>query len=159
MDLLNYFHHARELPMELVELSTKVGNAASKVYHELGPYLSPSIYRSCMILELRSMGLRVHSQVFVPVFYRGKRVKGEHFEIDLLVENELIAKIFTMEKILEFHTRQMRMYLHAARKPLGLLINFGERLVVTAFEGTSALNPSPSRWTETAKTKLCASAS
>jgi GxxExxY protein len=142
--------------MELTELSSKVGNAASKVYNELGPFLSPSIYRSCMMMELRSMGTRVQSQVLVPVFYRGKRVKGEEFEIDLLVENELIVEILTMEKVLEFHKRQLLMYLQAARKPFGLLINFGERLLMTAFEGSSALNPWPSHWTEAAKAKLCA---
>ena len=144
--------------MELNELSEKVGNAASKVYNELGPFLSPSIYRSCMTIELRSMGVRVQPQVFVPVFYRGKRVKGEEFEIDLLVGNELIVKILTMERVLEFQKRQMLMYLQAARKPLGLLVNFGERLLMTAFEGSSALNPSPCQWTEAAKVKLCAAA-
>ena len=144
--------------MELNELSAKVGNAASKVYNELGPFLSPSIYRSCMTMELRNMGVRVQPQVSVPVFYRGKRVKGEEFEIDLLVANELIVKILTMEKVLEFHKRQMLMYLQAARKPLGLLINFGERLLMTAFEGSSALNPSPSQWAEAAKAKFRAAA-
>jgi GxxExxY protein len=144
--------------MQLNELSAKVGNAASKVYNELGPFLSPSIYRSCMTMELRSMGVRVQPQVFVPVFYRGKRVKGEEFEIDLLVGNELIVKILTMERVLEFQKRQMLMYLQAARKPLGLLVNFGERLLMTAFEGNSALNPSPSQWAEAAKAKFCAAA-
>lgn len=144
--------------MELNELSTKVGNAATKVYNELGPFLIPSIYRSCMRMELRSMGVQAQSQVFVPVFYRGKRVKGEEFEIDLLVANELIVKILTMEKVHEFHKRQMLMYLQGARKPLGLLVNFGERLLMTAFEGSSALNPSPSQWAKAAKAKFCAAA-
>jgi len=139
--------------MELNELSGKVGNAATKVYNELGPFLSPSIYRSCMMMELRSMSIRVQSQVLVPVFYRGKRVKGEEFEIDLLVEDGLIVEILALERVLEFHRRQMLMYLQAARKPLGLLINFGERLLTTAFEGSSALNPSPSQWTEAAQAK------
>jgi GxxExxY protein len=144
--------------MELNELSAKVGNAASKVYNELGPFLSASIYRSCMMMELRSVGVRVQSQVFVPVLYRGKKVKGEEFEIDLLVEDELIVEILTVERVLEFQKRQMLMYLQAATKPLGLLINFGERLLMTAFEGSSALNPSPSQWAEAAKAKFCAAA-
>ena len=88
-----------------------------------------------MIMELRSMGIRVQSQVPVSVFYRGKRVKGEEFEIDLLVENGLIVQILALERVLEFHKRQMLMYLQVARKPLGLLINFGERVLMTAFEG------------------------
>ena len=102
------------------------------------------------------MGVQAQSQVFVPVFYRGKRVKGEEFEIDLLAENELIVEILALERVLEFHKRQLLMYLQAARKPLGLLINFGERLITTAFEGSAALNPSPSQWAEAAKAKFCA---
>jgi GxxExxY protein len=142
--------------MKLDELSGKVGIAASTVYNELGPFLSPSIYRSCMMMELRSMGIRVQSQVFVPVFYRGKRVKGEEFEIDLLVRNELIVEILTVERVLEFHKRQLLMYLEVARKPSGLLINFGERLVMTAFEGSLTSNPLLSHWAEAAKSKHCA---
>jgi GxxExxY protein len=154
MQLVDPPHDILEMVMELNEISTKVGNAASKVYNELGPFLSTSIYRSCMTMERRSMGVRVQPQVFVPVFYRGKRVKGEEFEVDLLVGKELIVKILTMERVLEFQKRQMLMYLQAARKPLGLLVNFGERLLMTAFEGSSALNPSPSKWAEEAKAKL-----
>jgi GxxExxY protein len=78
-------------------------------------------------------------------------VKGEEFEIDLLVENELIVEVLALERVLEFHKRQMLMYLQVARKPLGLLINFGERVLVTAFEGTSISNPSPSQWAQGAK--------
>jgi GxxExxY protein len=139
--------------MDLNELSSRVGNAASKVHKELGPFLSLSIYRSCVMMELQSMGIQVQSQVSLPVFYRGKKVKGEEFEIDLLVENELIVQILALERVLEFHKRQILMYLQVARKPLGLLINFGERVLVTSFESSSALNPSPSQWTEAAKAK------
>jgi len=137
--------------MDPSELSSRVGNAAIKVHKELGPFLNPSIYRSCMVMELRGMGIRVQSQVSLPVFYRGKKVKGEEFEIDLLVENELLVQILALERVLEFHKRQILMYLQVARKPLGLLINFGERVLVTSFEGSLALNPSPSQWTEAAK--------
>jgi len=94
------------------------------------------------------MCIRVRSQVSVPVFYRGKRVKGEEFVIDLLVENRLIVEILALERVLEFHERRMLMYLQVARRPLGLLINFGERVLMTAFERSAPLNPSPSQWGE-----------
>jgi GxxExxY protein len=97
------------------------------------------------MIELRSMGIRVQSQVSIPVFYRGKKVKGEEFEIDLLVENELIVQIVVLERVLEFHRRQMLLYLQVARKPMGLLINFEERVFITAFEGASPLHASPSQ--------------
>jgi len=94
------------------------------------------------------MCIRVQSQVSVPVFYRGKRVKGEEFVIDLLVENRLIVEILALERVLEFHERRMLMYLQVARRPLGLLINFGERVLMTAFESSAPLNPPPSQWGE-----------
>ena len=139
--------------MDLNELSTKVGNAASKVHKELGPFLIPSIYRSCMMIELQGMGIRVQSQVSIPVFYRGKKVKGEKFEIDLLVANELVVEILALERIPEFHSRRMLMYLQIAEKPLGMLINFGERLLMTAFDGSPALYPFSSEWAAVAKAK------
>jgi len=139
--------------MDLNQLSTEVGNAASKVHKELGPFLIPSIYRSCMIIELQGMGIRVQSQVSIPVFYRGKKVKGEKFEIHLLVENELVVEILSLEKIPEFYNRRMLMYLQIAEKPLGMLINFGERVLMTAFDGSPGLYPFSSEWAEAAKTK------
>lgn len=139
--------------MDLNELSTEVGNAASKVHKELGPFLIPSIYRSCMMIELQGMGMRAQSHLPIPVFYRGKKVKGEEFEIDLLVENELVVQILSLERVPEFHSRQMLMYLQIAKKPLGLLINFGEKLLVTAFDGSPALYPFSSEWADVAKVK------
>ncbi len=115
--------------MDFTELSSRVGNAASKVHKELGPFLSPSIYRSCMMMELRSMHIRVQPQVPIPVFCRGKKVKGEEFVIDLLVGNGLIVEILALERVLEFHERRMLIYLQIAIKPIGLLINFGERVL------------------------------
>jgi len=139
--------------MDLNELSTEVGNAASKVHKELGPFLIPSIYRSCMMIELQGMGIRVQSHVSIPVFYRGKKVKGEEFEIDLLVENELVVEILALERVPEFHKRRILMYLQIAGKPLGLLINFGDRLLMTVFDGSPALYPSSSQWAELTKAK------
>ena len=140
--------------MDLNEVSTEVGNAASKVHKELGPFLIPSIYQSCVMIELQGMGMRVQSHVPIPVFYRGKKLKGEEFEIDLLVENELVVQTLSLERVPEFHIRRILMYLQIAKKPLGLLINFGERLLMTAFDGSPTLYPFSSEWAEVAKTKF-----
>ncbi len=75
------------------------------------------------------MHIRVQPQVPIPVFCRGKKVKGEEFVIDLLVGNGLIVEILALERVLEFHERRMLIYLQIAIKPIGLLINFGERVL------------------------------
>jgi hypothetical protein len=55
--------------------------------------------------------------------------------IDLLVEEEVVVELCAVEKLQDFHTRKIFTKLKLAGKPLGALINFGERLSVTAFPG------------------------
>ena len=45
--------------MELNQLSSQIIKAAINVHKELGPGLLESVYQSCIIIELRSMGIKV----------------------------------------------------------------------------------------------------
>jgi GxxExxY protein len=45
--------------MELNRLSSQIIKAAITVHKELGPGLLESVYQSCMVIELRDMGIRV----------------------------------------------------------------------------------------------------
>jgi GxxExxY protein len=116
--------------MGLNDLSSSVINAAIAVHKELGPGLLESVYQACMILELNNKGLRVESEVQVPVIYQGILVNGEGFRLDLLVEDSLVVELKSVEKVQAVHKKQLLTYLRLARKPLGLLINFNEELLV-----------------------------
>ncbi|MBT8763388.1 GxxExxY protein [Desulfohalobiaceae bacterium Ax17] len=52
------------------ELTSTIINAAIAVHNELGPGLLESVYRKCLQMELKSRGLRVKSEVVIPVYYR-----------------------------------------------------------------------------------------
>ena len=116
--------------MLLNELSSEIINAAIAVHKELGPGLLESVYLSCMILELLHRKLKVESEVPVPVFYRGVQVNDEGFRLDLLVEDAIVIELKSVEKIQAVHKKQLLTYLRLAKKPLGLLINFNETLLV-----------------------------
>ena len=116
--------------MVLNELSSEIINAAIAVHKELGPGLLESVYHSCMILELLRRKLKVESEVPVPVFYRGVQVNDEGFRIDLLVEDAIVIELKSVEKIQAVHKKQLLTYLRLAKKPLGLLINFNETILV-----------------------------
>ncbi len=60
-------------------------DCAFEVHKELGPGLLESIYEECLCEELISKGLKVESQVLLPVFYKGKKLE-KSFRIDILVE-------------------------------------------------------------------------
>ena len=133
--------------MKLNELSSKIIRAAINVHKELGPGLLESVYQSCMLIELREMGLTVKSEVPLPVYYRGKKVAGEEFRLDLLVEETVIVELKSVERVQDVHKKQLLTYLKLSRKPLGLLINFNESLLK---KGITRIVNGPSGQTELA---------
>ena len=115
--------------MELNQLSSQIIKAAINVHKELGPGLLESVYQSCMVIELRIMGMKVQSEVSLPIFYREQRVHEEGFRLDLLVEDTIILELKSVDKVQDVHKKQLLTYLRLANKPLGLLINFNEGLL------------------------------
>jgi GxxExxY protein len=117
--------------MNLNELSSKIINSAINVHKELGPGLLESVYQSCMVIELQNSGIRVESEISLPVYYQGSKVNEEGFRLDLLVENTIIVELKSVEKVQPVHKKQLLTYLRLAKKPLGLLINFNEVQLVS----------------------------
>ena len=54
--------------MQLNYLSSKIIQAAISVHKELGPGLLEAVYQVCMVIELKSMELKVQSEVSLPKF-------------------------------------------------------------------------------------------
>lgn len=110
---------------EMYQLMYEVRGAAMEVYNYSGPGLLESIYEKAMIQELNSRGLSVKSQVPINVNYKGVEIDAD-FRIDLLVEDELIVELKSVEEIKSIYYKQLRTYLKLLDKNEGLLINFGE---------------------------------
>jgi GxxExxY protein len=115
--------------MELNQLSSQIIKAAIVVHKELGPGLLESVYHSCMLIELEDMGVKAQSEVMFPVFYRGQKIDGQGFRLDLLVEDIIIVELKSVQNVEAVHKKQLLTYLRLAKKPLGLLINFNESLL------------------------------
>lgn len=58
-------------------------------YHGLGPGLLESVYEACLAHELAEDGLKVETQVILPVTYKNLTVM-RGLKLDVLVENEII---------------------------------------------------------------------
>lgn len=50
---------------------------------------------------------------------------GEGFRADLFVESQLIIEIKSTDRLAPVHGRQLLTYLRLAKRPVGLLMNFG----------------------------------
>ncbi len=115
--------------MDLNEVTSQIIGGAVAVHRELGPGLLESVYHSCLLIELRERGLRVDSEVCLPLRYRGRVIDDKGLRIDLLVEDTVVVELKSVEKILPLHCKQLLTYLRLACKPLGLLVNFNETLL------------------------------
>ena len=82
-----------------------------------------SVYQRCMVIELENMGLRVQSEVPMPIVFRGQKVRDDGFRIDLLVEDTLIVELKSKETEANVDKKQLLTYLRIKRKQLGLLID------------------------------------
>lgn len=128
------------------KLTSKVIECAIKVHRALGPGLLESAYRECLYYELTSNSLKVEKEKPMPIIY--EEVKLDHgYRLDLLVENELVIELKTVECFTDVHFAQLLTYLRFGNYPLGLLLNFHVTLLKHGIKrviNTSRTSVSPS---------------
>jgi len=109
--------------MNLNDLTYKIRGAIFTVFNELGPGLLESVYEAVLTRELLSIGLNTHTQVALPVIYKDIKL-DIGFRIDILVENQVIIEIKSVETLHDVHKKQLLTYLKLSDKKLGILVNF-----------------------------------
>jgi len=109
---------------ELNGLSKKVIDAAFRVHTALGPGLLESAYTACLVHELRKGCCEIRTEVSVPVVFDGIKLADVGYRIDILVANELVIEVKSLETINRVHLMQLVSYLKLSDRRLGLLINF-----------------------------------
>ncbi|NJD51404.1 MAG: GxxExxY protein [Candidatus Methanoperedens sp.] len=114
--------------MELNEISEKIIGAAIQVHRTLGPGLLESTYEACLKYELEKRGLKVLSQVGLPVIYDGIKI-DLGYRLDLLIEDAVIIELKAVTTVTPLHEAQLLSYLKLSGKHLGLLINFNVTLL------------------------------
>lgn len=115
---------------KLESLSKAVIGASIRVHQELGPGLLESVYQRCLVIELKSMGIRVEAEVPLTVEYRGQVIEDMGCRLDLMVEGCLIIELKSVEVVKPVHKKQLLTYLKLTGCRLGLLINFNESLLM-----------------------------
>ena len=114
--------------MEINALSGEVIGAAIEVHRLLGPGLLESAYELALERELVLRSMSVERQKAVPLEYKGIAL-GDGFRLDLLVNDQLVVEIKSVESLMLIHEAQLLTYLRLADKRLGLLINFNEKVI------------------------------
>jgi GxxExxY protein len=114
---------------EVLEQLAKVAvNAAFRVHTELGPGLLESVYEVCLMHEFKKAGLKAERQLPVPVIYDGILLDAA-LRFDILVADQLVLEIKSVEQLAPLHTAQLMTYLKLTKRRLGLLMNFNVPLI------------------------------
>ncbi|MEA3347440.1 MAG: GxxExxY protein [Pseudomonadota bacterium] len=115
--------------MERDPFTKRVIGCAIEVHRTLGPGLLESTYQQCLACELGHNEIPFRLEYPIPVEYKGVRLDCG-YRIDVLVDNQLILELKSVEKIKSIHKAQLLSYMKLARIETGLLINFNvQRLI------------------------------
>jgi GxxExxY protein len=99
----------------------------------MGPGLLESIYVWCLVYELQTRGIKTLTEVPIPVIFKGV-VLSKYFRIDVLVEDEIIMEIKSVEILLPVHIAQIISHLKLTDKRLGFLVNFNVPVLKDGFK-------------------------
>jgi GxxExxY protein len=111
------------------EISRIIVDAAIEVHRELGgPGLIEDVYEEALEEELRLRGVQVERQLPVPIVYKG-RVLRRPLRLDMMVEKLVLIDNKAVTGWNVVFEAQMLTYLRLTGLRLGLVINFGERLL------------------------------
>lgn len=120
-------------PMTENEITYEIRGAVYDVYKELGPGLLESVYEEALCFELEQRGLTVERQVQVPIKYKGNVLKTE-LRLDLIVENQVIVELKSVEEMKKVFSKQLLTYLRLMNKKVGLLVNFKTDDILTSIK-------------------------
>jgi GxxExxY protein len=108
----------------LEALAKTVVDCGFKVHDRMGPGLLESAYEMILFEALKRRGLRVERQIPISIEVDDIRII-DAFRADILVEDQLLIELKSVENIAPVHLKQVQTYLRLMGLPLGLLMNFG----------------------------------
>ena len=117
----------------LNKITETIIGAAIDVHRALGPGLLESAYEACMVYDLIQVGMKVEQQKPLPVVYRGVKLECG-YRLDLMIENEVIVEIKSVEKLLPIHKAQLMSYLKLSDCKVGLLINVNVEILKSGIQ-------------------------
>jgi GxxExxY protein len=108
---------------EFSELSNRIIGCAIEVHRVLGPGLLESTYQQCLARELQLNNIEFKLEQALPVQYKGCQLDCG-YRIDVLVANEIILELKSVDEIKGIHQAQLLTYMKLSGIKQGFLFNF-----------------------------------
>jgi GxxExxY protein len=118
-----------DVPLDENGISRHIVECAIEVHRTLGgPGLLENVYEEALAWELDQRGLSLERQLFLPIPYKG-RVLASPLRLDLLVGKKVILECKAVTQYNSIFEAQVLTYLRLTGLKLGMVVNFGERVV------------------------------
>ena len=98
--------------------------AAMNVHDELSWGLLEPIYNEALHLELLDNNIANEREKHLPCYYKHHQLE-KFYQMDLVV-GDVVVELKSVDELNSAHRAQLFNYLRLTRKPIGLLINFGQ---------------------------------
>lgn len=99
-----------------------------EVHRVLDCRLPEPIYQEALYLELKDRGVECNREVEIQSYYK-EHLLEKKYKMDFVVE-DVVVELKSVSHILPEHRAQLCSYLRLTKKPIGLLINFGESSLI-----------------------------
>src|SRR5215208_4036613 len=91
--------------LDINKTTEAIIGAAVEVHRHLGPGLLESAYEECLCEEFSLRKIAFKRQIALPVSYKSKKL-DIGYRIDLLINDEVVVDLKTVESILPIHEAQ-----------------------------------------------------
>ena len=98
--------------------------AAMEVHSELNWGLLEPVYNEALHLELLDRGIDNEREKQLPCYYKHHKLE-KFYQMDIVV-GDVVVELKSVDELNSAHRAQLFNYLRLTKKPIGLLINFGQ---------------------------------
>lgn len=102
----------------------KIIGAAMEVHSEMNWGLLEPVYNEALHLELLDNNIPNEREMQLPCYYKHHKLE-KFYEMDIVV-GDIVVELKSVNELTSAHRAQLFNYLRLTRKPIGLLINFGQ---------------------------------
>jgi len=107
-------------------LSYKLSGILFKVHNELGQFRAENEYGDLIENYLKENGLNYEREKVLPISFENDQQRNR---VDFLIEDKIILELKAKNFIDKEDYYQIKRYLEALNKPLGILVNFRRKYI------------------------------
>ncbi|MCX2495547.1 GxxExxY protein [Pedobacter sp. PF22-3] len=104
-------------------LTRTIIGLAIDVHNALGPGLLENAYKECLFYKIDHAGFQVEKEKMMPLVFEDVKLDCG-YRIDILVENQLVLELKSIEALSDIHLAQTLTYMKLGGYRFGLLMNF-----------------------------------